>query len=119
MSKINSIKLESEHIADIKKVSQQAKFSTNSSLFYEGQIPTAAYLLLEGRIQFLKNKKIKQILKPGSLIGLNELMTNYPVEFEAIIKAESTICFLDKSTILEIIKDEESLLSMLFKENQV
>lgn len=117
MSKINSIKLEQNLIADIKKISPQAKFSISSSLFYEGQVPIAAYLLLEGHIQFLKNKKIKQILKPGTLIGLSELMTNFPIDYEAIINEESKICYLDKSTILEIIHGEDSSLSNLFKKH--
>ena len=99
----------------IKKISSQTKFSLCSSLFYEGQIPSAACLLLEGRIQFLKNKKIKHILKPGSLIGLYELMSNFPVEFEAVVTAESTVCFLDKSTILEAVDEKTSSLALLLK----
>jgi CRP-like cAMP-binding protein len=113
MSTINSIKLESDIIAEIKKLSPQKKFSIGSPLFYEGQIPIVAYLLLEGGIHLLKNKKIKKILKPGSLIGLNELMSNSPAKLSALVQAESTLCFLDKSTILEIILEDSTLADIL------
>ena len=118
MDKSNSIKLENSDITEIKKLSVPTKFSINAPLFYEGQIPIVAYLLLEGCIQLIKNKKIKQNLRPGSLIGLNELMTNSPAKLSAQIKAESTVCFLDKSTILEVLSDENSTLADLFKKEK-
>jgi CRP-like cAMP-binding protein len=118
MRKTNLIILEMTAITEIKKISTSKKFTINSPLFYEGQIPVVAYLVLNGCIQMLKNNKIKKILKPGSLIGLNELMTNSPSSLSAEVKAESTLCFLDKSTILEIIEEESSLLAVLFKKEK-
>lgn len=115
MKKLDSIILENVDITEIKKISPPKKFFINSPLFYEGQVPVVAYLLLNGCIQLLKNKKVKKTLKPGSLIGLNELMTNSPSKVGAEVKAESTLCFLDKSTILEVIKEENSTLANLFK----
>lgn len=65
----------------------------------------------------MKNKKIKKILKPGSLIGLSEMMTNAPSKLTAQVQAETTLCFLDKSTVKEIIHHEEdSDLTRLIKE---
>ncbi|MBC7537473.1 MAG: cyclic nucleotide-binding domain-containing protein [Bacteriovorax sp.] len=116
MSTPQPIKLENEAIAEIKGLSPQKKYSISSPLFYEGQVPIVAYLLLEGCIQLLKNKKIKKILKPGSLIGLNELMTNSPSKLSAQVQAESTLCFLDKSTIQEIILEESSTLAIILRE---
>jgi CRP-like cAMP-binding protein len=107
MSKINPIKLENNLISEIKKFSTQKKFSSTAPLFYEGQIPIVAYLILEGCVQLMKNKKIKKILKPGSLIGLAEMMTNAPSKLTAQVQAETTLCFLDKSTIKEIIHNEK------------
>jgi CRP-like cAMP-binding protein len=118
MNKINSIKVENTDIKEIKKISPLVRFSISSPLYYEGQVPVVAYLLLDGAIQLLKNKKIKQILKPGSLIGLNELMTNSPANLSAEVKAESTLCFLDKSTILEVIHDKNSTLADLFNKEK-
>lgn len=118
MRKSNAIILEKADITEVKKISPPKKFFINSPLFYEGQVPVVAYLLLNGCIQLLKNNKVKKVLKPGSLIGLNELMTNSPSKLGAEVKAESTLCFLDKSTILEVIEEENSALADLFKKEK-
>ena len=118
MNTLNLIKLENSMISEIKNLSSQKKFLINSPLFYEGQIPIVAYLIIDGSIQLLKNSKIKKILRAGSLIGLNELMTNSPVKFEALVQAESTLCFLDKSTILETLREENSSLANLLKREE-
>ena len=116
MGKIFSTNIEPKFIAEIETISQHKKISITSPLFYEGQVPVAAILLIDGHIQLLKNKKIKIKLSAGSLVGLNELMTNTPVKLEAIVEAESTLCFLDKSTILELIQDGQSNLAVFLKE---
>lgn len=116
MSKINPIKLENDLISEIKKLSFQKRFTSTAPLFYEGQVPIVAYLILEGCVQLMKNKKIKKILKPGSLIGLPEMMGNAPSKLTAQVQADTTLCFLDKSTIKEIIHHaEDSDLSRLIK----
>ncbi len=117
MPKTDAVKLENDFIDEIKKVSHQKKFSSQSPLFYEGQVPVVAYLLLDGTVQLMKNKKVKKILRPGALIGLHELMTNSPAKLSAVATADSTLCFLDKSTIKEITSDENSPIAHLFAEN--
>lgn len=113
MRTIETIKLEDRFISEIKKFAAQKKFSAESILFYEGQIPIVAYLLLDGSIHLTKNKKIKKTLKPGSLIGLNELMTNTPARLGAVTQSECTLCFLDKSALLEIGREKNSPLAHL------
>lgn len=96
-----SIKLNPEDIALIKELSPMRKFDLTSPLFYEGQVPIVAYLLVDGSIVLFKKKKIKNILKAGSLVGLNELLSNSPSKLSAQVSADSILCFLDKSTMLE------------------
>lgn len=114
MTKTNLIKLENQVISEIARISTQKKFSISSTLFYEGQVPIVAYLLIDGCIKLTKKNKTKKILKPGALIGLNELMTNSPASLSASVQADSILCFLDKSTILEDLKNKDSSLASLF-----
>ena len=116
MNKTEPTKLDNNDIIEIKKFSPPKKFSINSPLFYEGQIPVVAYLLLDGCIQLIKNKKIKKTIRPGCIIGLNELMNNSPAKLSALVQAESTLCYLDKSTIQEILHDEHATLAQIFKD---
>ncbi|RPJ73835.1 MAG: cyclic nucleotide-binding domain-containing protein [Alphaproteobacteria bacterium] len=114
MSVTKTIKLDSALISKIEKFSPARKFSSGSPLFYEGQVPIVAYLVLSGSVVISKNKKIKTIVKEGNIIGLNELMSHSPSKFSAQVSPESTLCFLDKSTMLEIINLEKSELSIFF-----
>jgi CRP-like cAMP-binding protein len=106
-------KLNPAFIAKIKEISDVRKFSLACPLFYEGQIPIVAYLVLEGSIVLSKKKKVKNIIKPGHLVGLNHLMAHTPSKMDAEVAAESTLCFLDKSTAFEIINLDNSELSKL------
>lgn len=108
MTSIKTIKLNPFFLEKIKKISHLKSFTMASPLFYEGQIPNVAFLLLKGNIILFKKKKVKNIIQPGNLIGLEELMTNTKSKFSAEVAPDSTLCFLDKSTMLEIINSEKS-----------
>lgn len=105
-TKDDYIKISNELIEKIKAVSTPHCYSSRSDLFYEGQTPIVAYLLVEGYIHLTKNKKIKGILDPGTLFGLKELMNNEPVDVDAQILPNTMVCFLDRSTILEILNKQ-------------
>ena len=106
-----SIKLDEHLIDEIRKFVPTKVYSTNCPLFYEGQTPVVAYLVVEGSIHLIKNKKIKSIIKEGNLVGLNELMNNLPSKYSAEALLNTQLCFLDKSTVFEIIEHNNSTLS--------
>lgn len=112
------IRLDREHINLIRNIClKENSFQSASTLFYEGQTPIVAYLVIDGVVNLVKNRRIKTTLKSGSLIGLKELMLNKPVPLEAKVEPNSSLVFLDKSTIQEIINATHgSDLSMLFRE---
>lgn len=114
MSLLKIIKLEPNLISHIYKNSDKIKFSTEAHLFYEGQIPIVAYLIIEGNIQLQKKKKIKHTLSTGCVVGIEELIKNLPSKLSAKVLADSVICFIDKSTLKEILKDPQSGLKELF-----
>jgi CRP-like cAMP-binding protein len=110
------IKLTPSFINKIIEFSPIRKFTLSTHLFYEGQIPIVAYLVISGGIILSRNKKIKNVIKPGSIIGINELYNKSPSQMDAEVSPESTLCFLDKSTMLEIMNLKNSELSNLFAE---
>lgn len=116
MSVTKTIKLDSSLINKIVEFSPARKFTSASPLFYEGQVPIVAYLVLSGSVVISKNKKIKTIVKEGNIIGLNELLKHSPSKYSAQASPESSLCFLDKSTMLEIINHGKSELSNFFTE---
>ena len=79
-------------------------YNTETELIYEGQSPTAGYLLLKGEIHFIKRKKIIQTIKPGTLFGVTELMENSPLKHTVKIAKNSKVCILDRSTVKELLE---------------
>lgn len=110
-----TIKLTPPLIDKIKEFCPVMKFTVNSPLFYEGQVPIVAYLIITGRISLFKTKKIKNIIKEGNIVGLSELITNSPSQLNGEVSSESSLCFLDKSTMIELLKFENSEISTFLK----
>lgn len=112
----NILYLDTKTIDEISSHTQSHTYPLQIELYYEGQVPIVGYLLIEGHIQLIKNKKVKSILSKGTLLGVHELMTNSPAEYSAQILPNTKVCYLDKSTILEFIHEHDSEeVGMLFK----
>lgn len=79
-------------------------YTVAADLFYDGQIPVVAYLLIKGNIHLQKGKKIIDTLSGPCLIGAKELMSNIPAKHSAQIMPKSEVCFLSKSDITEILE---------------
>lgn len=93
----------------LRDLGEHITYSSASHLFYEGQTPVVAYLIVSGTINLIKNKRIKKSLGPKTLIGVKELMLSEYVDFSAIVSANSEVCFLSKSDIMEILGGEDEL----------
>lgn len=83
------------------------EFHIATDLYYEGHTPVVAYLILDGKVNLTKRKKIKTIAERGVILGIKELMSHSPCEFGAKVQPNSKICFLDKSTIFEILNCDD------------
>lgn len=109
-------KVDKRSIEKLKKICRVQTISEPTLLLYQGHIPIVAYLVVDGAINLLKNKKIKSTILPGEVIGIKELLTDTPSSVTAETTADTTVCYLDRSTILGIIKEEDSKLSEYFQE---
>jgi len=99
------LKIPETLIKTILDIARPLKYSSSTNLFYSGQTPIVAYLLLNGLIHFTKNGKVVGTFTRGSVIGLKELMTNSPISVDAQILPGTEVCFIDRSTILGILKE--------------
>ncbi len=91
-------------------------YKSHAHLFYEGQIPISGYLVLDGSVQISKKKKFKKMLQSGSLIGLAELMNKLPSPISAEVFPNTLVCFLDKSTLIEIYQKADADFVALLKQ---
>lgn len=116
MATLKTVKIENDLINQIKILSQEKKFFVDSHLFYEGQVPIVAYLVVKGCIELFKNKKVKFSLNEGCIVGVKELLNHTPSKLSARVQADSVLCFLDKSTLKEIIDNPQSHLRNILTE---
>ncbi len=103
IEKNNIINLSEDIIRRVEAIAQSHFYTTPSELYYEDHTPLVAYLIKSGRGKLFKKRRKEIPLGPGNLVGLIELMNSEPSTYGAQIEAHSTLLFLDRSTILEII----------------
>lgn len=96
-------KLLTEHIDALIRFCTPRLYQTETEIIYEGHVPSAGYLILEGNAKLVKKKKIKQTLQPGSLFGIHELLNKVPLSYNVKISPNSKVCILDKSTVRELL----------------
>lgn len=108
---------ENKFIERLKILCPPSVYNTESEIIYEGHVPTAGYLLIEGEIHFLKRKRVVETAKGGSLFGISELMNHTALNYTVRIQPGSKVCILDKSTIKELLNSiEESYLPDFLKD---
>lgn len=110
------VKIDKRSIEKLKKVCPVKTIPESTQLLYQGHVPIVAYLVIDGAINLIKNKKKKSTILPGEVIGVKELLTDTPSSVTAETSAEAIVCYLDRSTLLDIIENDESKLSKYFLE---
>ncbi len=78
-------------------------YDVHSFLYYENQTPLVAYFIKSGKGKLFRRGDVDIPFGPGNIIGLKELMKNEPSYFGAELEAGSSLIYLDRSTIYEII----------------
>ncbi len=74
-------------------------------LFYEGHIPNAVFLIVEGKVLLFKRKKYFHEIGNGKLLGIEELIHKSQIKFCARVKSNSKVSILAKSDLLSILAD--------------
>ncbi len=110
------IKLEKKQIEKLKQICRIQTLVNPTPLFYQGHVPMVAYLVLDGAVNLTKNKKLKTIVRSGGVIGAKELITHSPSTVTAEAHSNTTVCYLDRSTVQDIMNNGDPELSHLFQE---
>lgn len=110
-----SIKLDDECIGKLKSMCPTNFFHNDTILYYSGQIPMVAFLIIEGSVTLSKNKKIKAKINAGELLGIKELINRTSSSFTAEASAHTSVCYIDRSTAQTIIRQGDPMLASLFQ----
>lgn len=116
MKQIHFLNLSEKATDCFKKLATYKKYSSNTILHYQGQTPIVAYFILKGNILLQRKSELYHKLSKGYIIGYRELCLNVPSLFTAKVFNNAEICYIDKSTILEIKKSKDKEVHMLYLE---
>jgi CRP-like cAMP-binding protein len=108
--------LSDEAIKSLKKIASFKTYSATAPLYYKGQTPIVAYLIIKGSILLIKNNKTYHKLTKGCLVGYQELFLDIPSMFTAEVLSNTEICHIDKSTLLEIKNSTNPKMGLLYSE---
>lgn len=84
-------------------------YNSQTQVIYHGQVPMAAYILIEGKID-LKNARDKliRVCEPNVLVGFSEIYNNMPFKYTAEIEPGSKVLIIDRTAVKTIKNDLES-----------
>ncbi|MBS1958553.1 MAG: Crp/Fnr family transcriptional regulator [Bdellovibrionales bacterium] len=92
----------------------QQHFKPGQTLFYAGNSATGIFCVLNGTIK-LENldsegkSQIVQVYSSGSMIGYRALFTEEPYQSSAIAVEAADVCFIPKSTIMDLVQEQPDL----------
>jgi CRP-like cAMP-binding protein len=106
MNKTTKLKIKNINISELeyfRNFASEHIFNTGTELIYNGQIPMAAYILIEGSIELTNSKKkVVHQCEPLQLIGFYEIYTETAFNFTAFIKSNTKVLTIDRSAIREM-----------------
>jgi CRP-like cAMP-binding protein len=108
--------------SQIKKLSENYKeivFNNDFDFVYEEQIPNSALILIDGEILLSRKNKIIEKIHPGSLLGAYQLLHDEPVKFACKINRKSKAILLNKTALLECLRDRTSPLFEIIQQLQI
>jgi CRP-like cAMP-binding protein len=115
--KKNIKRLSSRELMTLKSKFLPLKFHSDFDLVYESHIPNTGFVLLNGEINLMKKKKTKEVIGPGNMLGVYELLNDHPADLGCKVKRNSELLLIQKSDLMEALADTESDLYAIIKEN--
>ena len=81
---------------------EERTYKSSEDLFYEGHIPTAGYIFIDGKLKFGKRNKIHKEIDPCSIFGVKELLLDTPASYFARVYPGSSMYIIDRSSLIEL-----------------
>jgi CRP-like cAMP-binding protein len=106
--------LKEQQLEFIDKSKFQTRYKPGQYLFYSGNPATGIFCITSGTIKLESTdpsgkSHLIQIFSAGCLIGYRALFSEEPYQSSAIVIEDAEVCYIPKSTLLELIKQDPSL----------
>lgn len=99
---------------ELQKVSENKTYNfykKGQLIFFEGNRPQGLYCIHQGKVKIHKlgddgKEQIVRLAKKGSMLGYRSLLSSEPYTASATALEDCKICFISKSTIMDLVNDE-------------
>ena len=81
---------------------EQRTYKASEDLFYEGHVPTAGYIFVDGKLKVGKRNRVHKEIDPGSIFGIKELLLDKPASYFARVYPGSSMYIIDRSSLNEL-----------------
>lgn len=106
--------LSREDVRELARARTSNTYRKKSIIFYEGNPAMGIFCLNSGKVKIYKHGidgqiQIVRLARGGDLLGYRALLSGEPYSATAEVIEEASICFLDKTMVMQMIRKNPSL----------
>lgn len=107
--------ISTEGLALLAAIAEEVEFQSNDTLFAEGAIPDACYLLLAGGVELSRGGRTELTLGPGEDIGVWALFDGEPRAFAARAIENTHALKIGQEDFYDLLSDHTDIVQALFR----
>lgn len=104
-----------EGLAHMAAIAEEVEFQPNDSLFEEGAIPDACYLLLAGQVELTRGGRTELTVGSGEDIGVWALFDGEPRVFAARATENTHALKINRDDFFDLLADHTDIIQALFR----
>ena len=104
-----------EILSNIAQISEEIHMDLEEEVFLDGDNGDSMYVIVEGQISVIKNKKEIALLEHGMCIGEMALLDQEPRSADAICMAESTLLKINQFGFYELMASNHEIMRQIVR----
>ncbi len=104
-----------EGLAHMAAIAEEVEFQANDSIFAEGAMPDACYLILVGEVELSRGGRKELTVGPGEDIGVWALFDGEPRVFAARATQNTHALKISQDDFYDLLSDHTDIVQTLFR----
>jgi len=104
-----------EGLAHMAAIAEEVEFQSNDSIFEEGAMPDACYLILAGEVELTRGGRKELTVGPGEDIGVWALFDGEPRVFAARATHNTHALKISQDDFYDLLSDHTDIIQTLFR----
>lgn len=104
-----------EGLAHLAAIAEEVEFHEHDSIFEEGAMPDACYLILAGEVELMRGGRKELTVGPGEDIGVWALFDGEPRVFAARATQNTHALKISQDDFYDLLSDHTDIIQTLFR----